>query len=269
MMMPRSAMFAVLVLLCSASSPMAGGTLTFAPSVRMDRRPDGAACGGPLAIDGRGNVYTVYWGSDISIYFNRSTDGGATFEASDYLISEIGWNPYPSIAADDNGHVYAVWEQGFNRSTDSGATWEGPRSVTGGAGCSLPRIAADQFGRVFVARSDWESVYVDISYDFGATFDVHKRVTYGIAFVSDIATDGRGNVYVAFGYPSSGDPDIYFTRSWDSGDTWSTPELIGQWESPTGRTSRASPRPATGYTSCGPREARRAICFSERPRIAG
>jgi Ca2+-binding RTX toxin-like protein len=206
----------------------AAAALTFAPSIQIDRRPDGAGYG-PIATDGKNNIYVDYYGNDGNMYFNRSTDGGTSFQPTDI---KIGSGYYPTIAADSNNHVYAVWEGGncFNRSLNGGASFEGAKSPTGGGSCGLPEIAADNNGNVYIARHNGQSIILDISHDYGATFNIHKKVSgTGRAVNSHMSTDGNGNIYVVFGNADGGDSSFYFTRSTDNGDTWKTPVLMGDF----------------------------------------
>lgn len=166
------------------------------------------------------------------MYFNRSTDGGVSFQTTDL---KIGSGYYPSIAADSNNRVYAVWEDWsgsscFNRSLNGGANFEGAKSPTGGEFCGLPQIAADSNGNIYIARHNFQSIIVDISHDAGVTFNIHKKVSSaGRAVDADIATDGKGNVYVVYGNADGGDSKFYFTRSTDYGVTWTPGVLIGDF----------------------------------------
>ncbi len=91
-------------------------SVVFNPGVRIDSGPGSStAIWGPLAIDGKGKIYSAWWDNrihDYDIFFTRSTDWGKTWEKDKQIggIESNSWAVYNSIAADENDHVYVVWE---------------------------------------------------------------------------------------------------------------------------------------------------------------
>jgi hypothetical protein len=143
---------------------------------RLETDAPGAGDSGSVRLTAAGsNVYAVWEDNRTSIfgiYFNRSTDGGATWQASETQLNrDVAANTFaPSIAC-EGGMVYVAWsdrrnvapELGnediyFNRSNDAGATWLAQdvrinTAPAGSASAEIPSVACSQ-GRVFVAWTD-------------------------------------------------------------------------------------------------------------------
>ncbi|MCX6348083.1 MAG: exo-alpha-sialidase [Candidatus Aureabacteria bacterium] len=184
-----------------------------------------------LAADQTGNVYAAWsvW-TDSKIYFNRSTDHGMTWGASDIRIDSMGVLPFggpeygPQLACTTDGMVYAVWEDKrnggawdvfFNRSTDFGATWgTDTRLDTGLPGSATsfrPQLACDARGWVYVAWEDWRQgdgsphIYMNYSADRGGTWlDADFQVDTGTpvyrAVWPRLLADPSGNIYLGWGH---------------------------------------------------------------------
>jgi hypothetical protein len=96
------------------------------------------------AVGPNGEVYVAWYGYDYSsenIYFDKSTDGGATF-GTDKVISPCPNAWFPSMAVDlsggqYNGNIYVTWNDDRNgdgdiflsKSTDSGNTWSAAQRI--------------------------------------------------------------------------------------------------------------------------------------------
>ena len=151
------------------------GDTLFYPSVRVsDSVPRVWAAESPsLAVGKGGRVYVALLdkrntGQDLHVYVARSTDGGASFlpnvDVSDDTLQS--GQRRPSIAADDSGNVYVVWEDYrngrciyFARSTDPADTMFSPNIlVNDTAGISGDRygasLAVNERGEAFVTWSD-------------------------------------------------------------------------------------------------------------------
>lgn len=163
-----------------------------ASDVRLDTDPPGAALSVFPRIAAEGDALFVAWydrrNGRTDIYFNRSPDGGATWQAVDTRLD-----------------------------TDA----------PGAAASSVPRIANDG-PRVVVAWEDARSLLSEIrvnrSLDGGATWladDVRldRGVVDGSSFEADVAIAGD-RVYVVWQDARSGEPDIHLNRSDDGGTTW-------------------------------------------------
>lgn len=120
------------------------------------------------------NIIHIAWRDerdDFTIYYNRSTDGGISFGVDTKVRDDTnGAGMYPSIAADDSGRIYLVWEDSrtfgstgydiyFSFSDDSGTTFKPDVRVNdllgmSGAWDHSPSIAVNYESQVFVA---WQS----------------------------------------------------------------------------------------------------------------
>ena len=163
--------------------------------------------------------------SATEIVFTRSTDGGLTWS------EPVGVSPrkpgtsthitfgqsFPLVKAGANGEIYAVWNDGparsigFARSTDGGDTWTDPTYPVSG----YEYLGTDRF-------------LIDRNGDTTDRYHVLKRTfraeTYPTIAVDYSNSSRRGWIYLCW---SAGEnPDIFFIRSTDGGDTWSQPKVV-------------------------------------------
>jgi BNR repeat-like domain len=201
----------------------------------------------------QGHVYVIWFDTRAggsSIYFRASDDFGRTWREERRIKGDGGDVEGPmQLAATDQGHLYVVWadnrdgEYGIYlvASTDHGLTWsEAVRlDVAKGkvARASLPTLAADPSGHVYVAWQDarhggWD-IYLNRSADFGKTWNPEGlRLNTGPAGEAEaqlpqLALDGTGTVAVAW-QEDRGDEQregIYLTWSSDFGKTWLNADL--------------------------------------------
>lgn len=180
--------------------------------IKIDNAPLSAKAEHPaMTADDSGNVY-ITWLDDRDgtehIYFNKSSDGGQTFEASDIRIdtgSDKGNHPqifstgdkddpnviYNGHMVNDQKYIFITWVDTrngrtdifFNMSSDHGATWlPTEKKINNGDGISTvdhPFIAADSEGRVWIiwqdTRNGTTDLFLNISTDFGATWNSTDR----------------------------------------------------------------------------------------------
>jgi len=103
------------------------GGNSFETNVRVDDTglSTGAQHYPSIVIDTNGNIYVVwidYRNGNSDIYFAKSTDGGNSFETNvrvDDTGSSIVEQLNPSIATDQNGNIYIVWQDNRNGSYDT------------------------------------------------------------------------------------------------------------------------------------------------------
>jgi hypothetical protein len=148
-----------------------------------------------------GNLY-VSWtrgSATQDIVMARSTDGGNSFEAP-VSVSDLPDAQWSVPCVGTNGEVYVAWyhyslnELRFDRSTDGGETFGTDILIQ-------PLYFGDSLINGGIAVYAFPAIDVDIT---GGPYD--------------------GYIYVAYLEYSPGftDTDIYFTRSIDGGNTWST-----------------------------------------------
>jgi hypothetical protein len=203
--------------------------------------------------DAQGHVYVIWFDTRDgggSIYFRASDDFGRTWREERRLKGAAGDVEGPmQLAATDQGHLYVAWadnregEYGiyFVASTDHGHTWtEGVRldvAKAKGARASLPALAGDAAGRVYVVWQDarhggWD-IYLNRSADFGKTWRPEGirlntgRAGEAEAQLPQLALDGTGTVAVTWQEDRGDDQreGIYLTLSTDFGQTWLPADL--------------------------------------------
>ncbi|MBI5116585.1 exo-alpha-sialidase [Candidatus Poribacteria bacterium] len=204
-----------------------------------------------ISSDSDGHVYVAwhdYRDSSVDIYFNCSSDYGATWLPNDIRLNASPAALFavyiePQISSDSSGHVYVTWHDNrngewdiyFNHSSDYGVTWA-PNDAqvdTNGAGVSLstyPRISSDSVGHVYITwgdnRNGTADIYFNRSDDYGATWlSSDTRLDTNAAgashsFLPMISSDSGGHVYVTWADNRNGTYNIYFNRSADYGATW-------------------------------------------------
>ncbi len=205
-----------------------------------------------LDVDAYGNIY-VAWEDDrsgVNIYFAMSTDGGETWTNPNVKVNDSTPTGHynPSLAADDSGNIYVTWSDErydisdiyFAMSTDKGSTWTTPnvRVNSPPDGMQLMScVAADDSGTIYAVwdddRTGMRRVYFARSIDSGTTWSGNVRVSDTASLFTNypsIDVDGEGTIYVAWDDGRGGDMDIYFSKSTDSGVTWTDPNVrVNDW----------------------------------------
>jgi hypothetical protein len=187
-----------------------------------------------IAVDGP-NIYVVWADTTLGkeqIYFKRSHDAGATWEATKRLTYNSGWNRQPALAV-EGSNIYVAWTHVttdgyhfdifFKRSDDRGDTWTDRERLTSNSrGSRKPVLAVDRSNIYVVYINSSGVLCFKRSPDAGATWETSKMLTIApgyCAIDSDLDVDGS-NIYVVWAYSSTGKIEIYFKRSSDGGDTW-------------------------------------------------
>lgn len=227
---------------------------TWADSILMSPAPIAAATEGDpmLAFDSRtGSV----WAGGVAfsaggVFIARKDPGSPDFEPSVVVaFSPMADKPFmvagPRPGLPDTTRLYVVSNLGLSVSDDLGDTWATPDPLPLGVGY-LPRLAPD--GRLFIVYWDGTDEYRLLrSDDGGSTFEnrpiAERMDVWGpldsTRFVGQFrapplpyfAIDPNdGTLYFMYFDTTSFagasyDVDLYFTRSRDGGDTWTTPVI--------------------------------------------
>jgi hypothetical protein len=204
-----------------------------------------------IACDGGSHVYAVWadWragGTYGDVYFNRSTDYGATWGTDQRLNTGVTAGSVfintPRIAA-DGANVYVVWEDRrnsattpdiyYNYSVDNGANWQASAirldlgTAAGTTSAWSPDLAASS-GNVCVVWADDRSGDADILCNYstngGVTWQAAAtRVDAAGAGVwsnmPQISAQGA-NMYVTWWDARNGPDDIFVNVSSNSGANW-------------------------------------------------
>jgi PKD repeat protein len=199
--------------------------------------PIGKGSAPSIAVDQNGYIYVV-WGSAGTIYISNSTDSGSTFSTP----VKVGGGYYPDLAVDSNGYLYVVWQNkigstkytsvDFAKSEDKGATWSStPVGTTTANYYSPPKVSVSPSGNnvyvVWVCPSSFGQyirVYFSGSTDGGITFSKRKNPTgftrHG-EYNPDIVACDENEVYIAWRLDIDHNNHVYFTKSTDSGASFS------------------------------------------------
>ena len=174
--------------------------------------------------------------SDIS--FSYSADHGATFSFPKSLSFHTGNSVSAEVAIDLTGNIDVVWENDspgnfdifFSRSADSGATFSTPKNLSHGSGdAQNPQIGLDAKGNINLVWADNippdfnPDIYFARSSDGGATFSSPLNISNNAGFSANpfLTIDAGANINVAWEDNTPGNGDIFFSRSTDSGATFS------------------------------------------------
>jgi len=166
-----------------ARSSADGGASFVADAARVNRTAAGASTGVP-AIACRGAFVHLVWadprdGKGPEVWANRSTDGGATWGASDVRLGEertaFARASDPAIACNGTGAVHVAWSDDrdgasdvrVTTSVDDGATWAADEvrldtDTAGSANSQEPAIACAE-ALFFVAWKDDRDAAVPLS----------------------------------------------------------------------------------------------------------
>ena len=167
------------------------GGLTWSPSLEFDDAGNGGQGSDP-AVGSNGDIYVVW--ENGGVYFDKSTDGGASF-GTDQLLPINCYNGFPSIAVDhsggpNDGTLYVVgtdwngdYDVYFTSSTDGGNTWSTGLRVNddligNGKNQYWPWISVDEWGNIAIVYLDTRNTpnnnifeaYIAYSTDGGQTF---------------------------------------------------------------------------------------------------
>ena len=218
-----------------------------------------------LAVDDNGYIYTV-WTDERNghpdIYFARSTDNGATFDANIKVNDDVLTATHPALAIDGSGNILVVWQDErngnpdiyFARSADSGATF-GANVRVDDTGLAIGVQSAPVIGvhqgsnSIYVVwideRDGAKHIYSAKSVNNGASFNANIQVDDISAITPDnpaLAVDDNDNLYLAWKDERNGAPDIYSTQSFNGGADFETAVQVND-------TSVSSEYPTIGVDS--------------------
>jgi len=190
-------------------------------------------------------VWTDYAPGNYEVYYKKSTDGGATWSASQRLTWTSGDNQSPSLAVDPSGHIYAAWcdmtpgdfEVYYKKSTDLGVTWSASKRLTWNSGESpSASILADGSGYLHVVWHDYtpgnSEIFYKKSTNGGTSWSPSRRLTWnsGQSLSPRICVDANGYLHLAWHDLTPGNPEIYYRKSTNGGTTWTAAQRL-TWNS--------------------------------------
>jgi len=230
-------------------------TLFVEPTYNWDSDPG-------MTVDVQGNFYAIVLSFNSTsqpngFFLFQSTDKGITWSAPRTVVNGVSnvFEDKELIACDRtnspyHNNLYVAWARFINystpaiyftRSTNQGFNWSTPIQISDTQGnVQWPVPAVGTNGEVYVAWCGSSSIRFDRSTDGGITFGNDRTVqtyasmnryvkgtilTFSYPSMDVDITNGpyRGNIYIAYmDNGSDGYPDIFFTRSTDGGNTWSS-----------------------------------------------
>ena len=186
-----------------------------------------------IAVNGS-NIYMVCQGTSSSavynndeIYFKKSTDGGATWQATERLTNALYWAVDPAIAV-VGSNIYVVWEECisggsaifFKKSTDGGATWQPTKRLTNTTGPTIKPALAANGSNIYVVWLEGSAIFFKKSTDGGATWQATKKLANTIYGGSPSMAVYGSDICVVWEDSTPGNPEIYFIMSKNRGATW-------------------------------------------------
>ncbi len=221
------------------------GGLTFSAPAMVSTNTSGSISP-QMAVGPTGNVYLAWEddfvsGSDVS--FNRSLDQGQTFLGATSLSHGVGNSTGVQLNVDAAGNLNAVWSNDspgnfdifFTRSSNGGLNFSAPSNISKTLGfSSTALIATDSAGNINVIWTDntppanATDIFYTRSSNGGASFSAPINVSSNSGFSSDpwLAVDSLGNVNVVWDDTALGNEEILFSRSTDSGATFSAAQNL-------------------------------------------
>jgi len=176
--------------------------------------------------------YGIYENSDI--YYKHSPTSGVSWSGVIRLTWSAGDSGNPSLAVDSSSGIHVVWEDntlgkaGIYYKRNNRGSWSGLSRLTWSSGQpGNPTVTADIGSGIHVV---WHNnavgnleIYYKRSIDKGLSWSGVNRLTWnaGASCRPSIAADTGSGVHVVWMDNTSGNYEIYYKRSTDSGVSWS------------------------------------------------
>ncbi len=206
-----------------------------------------------ICIDDSGTVYYFWLSFSPSyygdIFLTKSYDGGVTWGpfvcVTPNSPTSLDDKPWANIYGDN---IFVSWYEyaatgdlKFTRSTDRGATWSTGVSVGSGGNGTVPFLGTDS--TVYVGWG-FQDLRLNKSTDMGVTWQGQRTIIpvtwspgstpYRINNIPCFTTSNdRTKLYVVFADSrlGSGQLDVFFSKSTDAGENWSTPVKVNDTQS--------------------------------------
>lgn len=217
------------------------------PMTAFDERT-GTLWAGAIAFCSNGGLYVARKDADSSTFgvpVMADTGGGV----------DKGWLAAgPRRNEPETTRLFCTYNFGVIWSDDMGDTWTNPRSLGSGIGF-LPRVGPE--GEIYVAYWDFSAgVMLKRSLNDGASFTTHRIATrmdvwgtqdgsrfpgtFRVPSLNFLDVDEEtGTLHAAYFDTTNivngqRNVDVYYTRSFDSGETWESPRVVNGDNDPPG-----------------------------------
>ena len=189
----------------------------------------------PSVFSNGNNTIYVGWEDNSTgnyeLLFTKSTDGGTTFSDPINLSSNNGTSEDGTIT-ELNGTIYVGssdnstgnYEILLAKSTDGGTTFTDPINLSNNTVESADPVIKSSKDNLYVAWSEVDDIFFTRSKD-GVKFDkpINLSNTNGTSFTPRLAVSGNNNLSVVWEDQTPGYSDVFFSKSTDSGATFSDP----------------------------------------------
>jgi BNR repeat-like domain len=208
----------------------------------------GFSAGPTIIADPSGKLH-LFWSDDTpgnsEIYCKRSTDGGATWTASQRLTFTTAMSMGPALLIDASLNLHLFYKDQtsgrfefyYKKSTDGGVTWTTGKKITSASNCMLGMaIGIDSSGGLYLAWSDNPTgnyeVYYQKSTDGGSTWTASKRLSWnsGYSQCPLLAIDASDGLHIVWTDDIAGNNEIYYRKSTNKGGTWTATKRL-TWNS--------------------------------------
>jgi hypothetical protein len=197
-----------------------------------------------IAVDSSGHVHVVwsdYATDNWEIIYTKSTNGGATWTASQRLTWTSGYSDKPFIMADSSDNLHLVWQDYppgnpeiyYKKSTNGGGSWTTAQRLTSNSGESTnSSLSVGSMGNPHVFWNDNTpgnfEIYHKKSANGGSTWSANQRLTWtsGGSYVPLAAVDSSGYLHLVFHDYTLGPAQINYKKSTNGGAAWSANQRL-------------------------------------------
>jgi hypothetical protein len=183
-----------------------------------------------IVVDSSGHLHVAwedYTPGNSEIYYKKSTNGGATWTASQRLTWSGGYCRSPVIGIDSSDLLHLVWdidlgadeEIYYKKSLNGGSTWTASQRLTWTVGDSYgAKLAVDSSNALHVVWSDEThgaaEIYYKKSTNGGAAWTTSQRLTWttGTSNAPSLAVDSIGTVHIVWWDTTPGNGEIYYKK---------------------------------------------------------
>lgn len=197
-----------------------------------------------IAIDSSDNIYVV-WEEDNpvdgepEIYGVKSSNGGTSFSAKKNISNDVLFSGSPYVETSANDKVHVAWANStpddestqvyYSSSTDGGANFSAPVNISNTTHIlddPIIRAKESTIGIIWQADGPEYGIYrvrsTDNGVSFGSALNISSNTTTKVIHPA-IGIDGSNQVHVVGEAYTGGQPEIFYSRSTDGGDTFDTP----------------------------------------------
>jgi hypothetical protein len=172
-------------------------------------------------------VWTEDGAGSEEVYYRKSTDGGASWTASQRLTWTTSPSLSPGISVDSLGRLHLIWQDNmsgnidlyYKRSSDAGASWTASQRLTWTTGLSFsPDSVIHPPANLHVVWQDDTpgnyEIYYKKSTDGGATWTTSQRLTWNSSWSGspDVAVAPSGHPHVVWEDNAPGNYEICYKQ---------------------------------------------------------